>query len=171
MDPKRIVFMNVPIITAPGAFVYRTCSGEYAASYLEAFDVPRLSAVGHQSSAAAMTLVLGETVDLNRIEYKAKPGDVAIILKLNGRLPEGVVLDSDALEKIGYHFGLLSMPVALEFDDAVEAARLGAKEILVAHSQTFLGGMDYPEGWLRHAEVEFEALLKRVVDLKSATKE
>lgn len=69
---------------------------------------PFTSAIGHESTAAAMSEILGVEVQVNRINADPEPGDRAISLKLNGRLPEGQILDRAALEEIGYTLYLMS---------------------------------------------------------------
>lgn len=169
MDPKRIVFMNVPILTGEGAFFYRTCSAEYAASYLSAFpSVERISAVGHESTAEAMTELLGESVRLNRIEYAAQGGDVAIVLKLKGRLPEGQALGRQELDDIGFGFGIMTFAQPLAFDPSeAEGKAIGlARSLIVEYSHSYLGGLGDPEGHLQAAERHILGVgpIRRVLD-------
>jgi len=65
------------------------------------------SAIGHDATAAAFSEILGTDVPVNRIHAMPEPGDIAVTLKVNGRLPEGVVLDADALTEIGYTLYLM----------------------------------------------------------------
>lgn len=60
------------------------------------------SAIGHESTAQAFGEIIGQDVPVNRIQATPQDGDIAISLKLNGRLPEGQILDREQLEKIGY---------------------------------------------------------------------
>lgn len=73
---------------------------------VERGEVPT-SAIGHEASASAMSAILGIPVVVNRIHAKPQPFDKAVSLKLNGRLEEGVILDSAAMEKMGYTLFLL----------------------------------------------------------------
>ncbi len=66
-----------------------------------------VSAVGHQSSADAMSAVLGITVAANRLTVKPEPGDEFLCLRLRRRPPEGVVLNLQQLEAIGFSWALL----------------------------------------------------------------
>lgn len=66
-----------------------------------------VSAIGHEATADAMGIILGTPVQVNRIQAEQEPGDRAICLKIRGRLPEGVVLDAEQLEEIGYDLFLL----------------------------------------------------------------
>jgi hypothetical protein len=66
-----------------------------------------ISAVGHDSSAEAMTAALGVQVAANRITVAPVPGDEFLCLRLLSRAPEGVILDRLALEQIGFSWALL----------------------------------------------------------------
>ncbi len=62
-----------------------------------------ISAIGHQATADALSLLLGVQVPVNRIQVSLNPGDDAIVLSLNKRLQEGQVIKSvDELNLIGY---------------------------------------------------------------------
>lgn len=65
------------------------------------------SAIGHDGAAEAMSLILGTEVKVNRIQAAPQPGDIAISLKLKGRLPEGVILTAQEMEEIGFELYLL----------------------------------------------------------------
>lgn len=60
------------------------------------------SAIGHEATAAAMSAIIGKPVSVNRINAQPKEGDMAITLKINGRLPEGEVLNLEQLQEIGF---------------------------------------------------------------------
>lgn len=116
MRTNRIVFMNAPILTAEGVWRYRRLGGARAAKEFIAGvtwdrgghdELPRLSAVGHEATAQAMTELLGENVPLNRINFKAEEGDACLVMKLRGRIEEGRVLDRKALDEIGYDFFIM----------------------------------------------------------------
>jgi len=61
-----------------------------------------ISAIGHEATANCMSEILGIVVKPNRINAQPKQLDVAISLKLNGRIEEGKVLTLEDMEKIGY---------------------------------------------------------------------
>ena len=69
---------------------------------------PFISAVGHDSSAEAMTAALGVQVAANRITVAPVPGDEFLCLRLLSRAPEGVILDRAGLDAIGFSWALLS---------------------------------------------------------------
>lgn len=66
-----------------------------------------VSAVGHESSADAMSAVLGIPVQMNRVSVSPKPGDQFLCLRLLSRPPEGAILDIQQMEEIGYSWALL----------------------------------------------------------------
>lgn len=58
------------------------------------------SAIGHEATAAALSMLLGIKVPTNRIAIKMQPGEGAIVFQLRGRLAEGQVIKSiEELEK------------------------------------------------------------------------
>ena len=62
-----------------------------------------VSAVGHQSTAEALSNVFGVKIPFNRIQIQLKPGDKLISIILKKRLEEGQVLKTvEELEQIGY---------------------------------------------------------------------
>jgi hypothetical protein len=63
-----------------------------------------ISAVGHQSTAEIMSLVLGIPVPYNRVQVFLEPRDQAICFILRTRPPEGRVLSKEEIEQIGYYF-------------------------------------------------------------------
>ena len=66
------------------------------------------SAVGHQGSADILSLLLETEVKLNRQQFSQQQTQGAIVLKLKGRLAEGVVLESiEQIEAVGYELKLL----------------------------------------------------------------
>ena len=66
-----------------------------------------VSAIGHASTAAWLSTLLGQEIPMQRLTIHMAVGDEALVIKLKQRLPEGVVLDAAALNDIPYEFGLL----------------------------------------------------------------
>lgn len=79
------------------------------------------SAIGHDATAQAFSEIIGQSVPVNRIQAVPKGGDLAISLKLNGRLPEGQVLDRAQLEEIGYTLYLMKFYDAEYFGIAAKS--------------------------------------------------
>ena len=99
--------LNTSILTNYGRYEYEKISVDEAKKMLHGSKFT--SAVGHKSTADAITTILGHLVPMNRTQIKMNKNDQAIVFKLQKRLPEGVVINSlEELEKIGYEFGLLT---------------------------------------------------------------
>ena len=103
-----LYLMNTTVIPhgADGVWIVTSILPHEAAEFPP--NMPWTSAVGHQSSAEAMSAVLGISVPVNRITVVPKPGDKFLCLKLNSRPPEGVVLDREQMEQIGYSWALMA---------------------------------------------------------------
>lgn len=103
--PDPVLLLNTSILTGlpfAGEEVtyYITRATPESIAVLTPADV--VSAIGHASSAEAMSEILGFQVEVNRVAYEQRPGQSALVLKLRGRLPEGQILDRTTLERIGY---------------------------------------------------------------------
>jgi hypothetical protein len=100
-----ITILNTSILTTFGQFQYTALTLDEAKGLVEEGFT---SAVGHSSTADILSELLEKEVKSNRIEYYQEEGESALIFKLNGRVPEGVILDRAGMEKMGYQFGLLT---------------------------------------------------------------
>ena len=58
------------------------------------------SAIGHESTAAILSNILGIQVPVNRVPIKAKHGDDIIVFQLLQRLPEGKILSEQELQQL-----------------------------------------------------------------------
>jgi hypothetical protein len=106
---ERIVFLNTTILTCDGTFSLKTMSlDDVKLALAHAVEVPRLSAIGHESTAQVLTELLGEPIAVNRIQYCQADGDFAICFKLNGRPLEGKILSKEEIEAIGYELKVLT---------------------------------------------------------------
>lgn len=110
----KLALLNTSILTAYGNFQYTSISLDDARMMagtaidpMQGPDDGLLSAIGHQSTAEILTELLGVEVPMNRIQFSQEVGQSAIVFKLKGRPPEGVVLSRDEIEAIGYEFGHL----------------------------------------------------------------
>ena len=66
-----------------------------------------ISAVGHEGAAKFLSWVLDADIKFCRIPVSLKPGDTAIALRILGRLPEGLILDSEQLKHYPFELSLL----------------------------------------------------------------
>ena len=98
--------LNTPVLTDYGLWQYSgPVSIEQAKEILhQGFS----SAVGHQSSADFLSLLLGMEIPMNRVQITMKPGDKALILNLKVRLQENQILTRSAeLEQLPFELGVL----------------------------------------------------------------
>lgn len=94
--------------------VVATTNGLYRISDISVEDAKRLvseneviSAIGHEATAEIISELFGIKIAMNRIQFKQKVGQKAIIFKLNIRPAEGVIFNRQEVEKIGYSFKLM----------------------------------------------------------------
>lgn len=66
------------------------------------------SAVGHESTAEVMSKLLRIDVPVNRAQVKPVPGDKLLCFKLKGKAPEGVILNDEQIEEMGYEWVLMT---------------------------------------------------------------
>ena len=109
---KKLFFLNAPVLTTFGDFRFEKLSLEQAQNLIKEFanDQTKLveSAIGHTATAEVLTRLLDYKVETNRIEFIQTLEDAALVFKLKKRAPEGVVLNQEEIEKIGFEFGLLT---------------------------------------------------------------
>lgn len=102
----KLGLLNTSIITVYGSFRYEPISLEQAKDLVNSNELD--SAVGHTSTAQVMTELLGTEVSVNRQTFQQQLGQQALVFKMNGRPPEGVILSRDEIEEMGYSWGLLT---------------------------------------------------------------
>jgi hypothetical protein len=110
MNETQLILLNTSILTNFGTYVYRPLTLEEARELVKEFQREGKSiqsAIGHQSTAALLSSLLGINVVANRVEYRQTIEDAALIFKLKKRPLEGKVLSREELEEVGYEFGLL----------------------------------------------------------------
>lgn len=66
-----------------------------------------LSAIGHESTATILSTLFEEDIPVNRIFAIQEVDQDAIVMKVNGRIEEGRILNKEELEAIGFEFKLL----------------------------------------------------------------
>lgn len=91
-----------------------TTNGVYRISDITVTEAKKLicengfiSAIGHKSTAEAISDSFNINIPMNRIDFKQKVGQKAIVFKLNKRPPEGSILSRTEIESIGYSFKLM----------------------------------------------------------------
>ena len=83
-----------------GTWKVRTVELQEATSFLQGAEFT--SAVGHTSTAEAMTELLGTEVPMNRLTVLPEAGDKFLCFKLNRRPPEGAILNRAQLDQLGF---------------------------------------------------------------------
>ena len=91
-----------------------TTNGVYKISDISVEDSKKLickngfiSAIGHKSTAEAISDTFNMNIPMNRINFKQEVRQKAIVFKLNRRPPEGSILCREEIERIGYSFKLM----------------------------------------------------------------
>lgn len=117
-----LYILNTTILTTPGlSYDSEVITAERAQRYVQnSWAVPRypsdvdpavvpyVSGVGHESTAAIASTILGVPVPMSRTAIAMRSGDIAICIKLRGRPPEGTILSREQVEAIGYDLVLLT---------------------------------------------------------------
>ena len=102
----NIAILNTTIATTDGLYRISPITLEVAKELVS--KSPILSAIGHQSTADILTELLGVNIPMNRINFAQEVNQSAIVFKLKGRAPEGVILTKEQIEEIGYEFKLMT---------------------------------------------------------------
>lgn len=110
MNETKLTLLNTSILTSFGTYTFEPLTLAEARALICEFRQPGKtiqSAIGHQSTAALLTLLMEFPIAANRLEFKQTVDDITLIFKLKGRPPEGRILSHEELEAMGYEFGLL----------------------------------------------------------------
>jgi len=101
-----VLLLNSPVLTAPGQYRLRRITCKQACALVQ--NRPYVSAIGHKATAEVMSSLLGIQIPFARVGIEQQPGQIAIVLRLLKRPPEGVVLTTRAeLNAFGYEFARL----------------------------------------------------------------
>lgn len=103
----KLALLNTTIATVDGMFKVRTIDLETAKNLAQSNEL--LSAIGHDSTAQIMSELLGVNVPVNRIQFAQELGQIALVFKLKGRAPEGVILNREEIEAMGYEFKTMTL--------------------------------------------------------------
>jgi pyridoxine/pyridoxamine 5'-phosphate oxidase len=102
----KLAVLNTSIVTCDGTYTLSSITPETAIAL--AADAELDSAVGHDSTAAILSTILGQEVPVCRQLFAQKVGQQALVFKLNGRPEPGRELSRKELEEIGFTFKLLT---------------------------------------------------------------
>ena len=103
--PKMYLMNTTMMPNNVGTYVAKPIDSAAAVALMS--ECERVSAIGHESSAQAMSAVLGESIQHNRLTIALESGDSMLCLKLRGRPPEGAILTKEQMDEIGYDLVLV----------------------------------------------------------------
>ena len=98
--------LNTPILTTYGD--YRFEGPLPLAAARQFAEQGAQSAIGHAGTARFLSRCLGLDVPNRREAIRMQPGDQALVFRLLERLPEGSVLNTEAVADLPHEFGLLT---------------------------------------------------------------
>ena len=96
-----VAVLNSCIMTEDGLYDLETISLEEARQMVRGEIT---SFVGHQPTNDVLTRLLGVDIPYNRGLFVHQVGQVALVFKLNGRIPNGVQLSEQKIREIGFSF-------------------------------------------------------------------
>ena len=95
-----IALFNGTVATTNGLYEISDIDTDTARELLQTYGF--ISAIGHEATATIMRELLEQPIMMNRIQFHQEVGQIAIVFKLKERPDEGVVLNREEVEDIGY---------------------------------------------------------------------
>lgn len=95
-----IVLFNGTVATTNGLYEVSDIDTHMARTLLKQYGF--ISAIGHEATATIMSELLEQPIKMNRIQFYQQVGQIAIVFKLDERPSEGIVLNREEVERIGY---------------------------------------------------------------------
>jgi hypothetical protein len=63
---------------------------------------PWQSIIGHEATSSFVSKIIGTIIPHNRVAVKLEKDDILLVCQLQGRLPEGRILNEEELSQIPY---------------------------------------------------------------------
>ncbi|MEM5854409.1 MAG: DUF1874 domain-containing protein [Candidatus Aenigmatarchaeota archaeon] len=106
----RLYLLNALIVPFTGTTAEFKLEKVTTTSAKEIFYIRKLrgceivSALGHEGSVQAFKVIIGDEpeIKLNRVQVFFEQDDEALALVLKNRIPEGVILNFEEMNKIGF---------------------------------------------------------------------
>lgn len=100
-----VALFNGTVATTNGLYRIKDVDVDTAKKYIK--ENGFISAIGHQATADIMSDLLESNIIMNRIQFHQEVGQIAIVFKLNERPPEGVLLNREEVEHVGYSLKMM----------------------------------------------------------------
>lgn len=101
-----LYLLNSPVLTSYGNYLFTgPIAVESAMSLIENNEF--VSAIGHQSTADVLSVLLEVDVPVNRVRIEMQAGDKALVFRLLARMEEGRVFSRAEIETLPFEFGVL----------------------------------------------------------------
>lgn len=101
----KVGIFNGTVATTNGVYKISDISVDDARALICKYGF--ISAIGHKSTAEAISDAFNINIPMDRINFKQQVGQKAVVFKLNERPPEGSILCREEIETIGYSFKLM----------------------------------------------------------------
>ena len=100
-----LALLNSPVLTGDGCYRYRTVALDEARQLVAQNDW--VSAIGHPAAAEIVSTELGIDCPCNRMDWRQRVGDLALVFKLLRRTAKVGDLSREETLSAGFEWGLL----------------------------------------------------------------
>lgn len=101
-----ITILNSSVLTGFGTYTYEEISIAEAKRILQEEDFQ--SAIGHESTAALFSELIGVEIPFNRIDYRQQTNEKAIVFKIKKRLSLQELGDKKKLDENEFELAILT---------------------------------------------------------------
>jgi len=102
----KLGLLATTIATTDGVYEVKTISLDEAIALASSHELD--STIRHESTTPIVSTLLGVEVKANCKQFTQQIGQSALVFKLKGRPPEGVILSKEEIEEIGYEWKLMT---------------------------------------------------------------
>lgn len=105
INTTMLTILNSSVLTEFGDYRYSPLTLAEASQLLK--EEGYSSAIGHEENARLLSVLTGLQIPVNRVEYRQRPGEKALVFKIKKRLPAGEIIGNEDLPQEEYETGLL----------------------------------------------------------------